>query len=193
MVRPESAPLEGRIRVIDMRGGSRREHTASQLPTASAASKLPELDLLLETLIDLKVIDVTEHAKAVARSSVKLGDIETHLGPSAQAPARQHIRGKSVNERKRQTIKESSLAERRTAFEKPEVSESRQGAFAWQTASVAKQGESHDESHYRRALEEHSSPARLRVRVTVKKPMVMSFILRSRIPGGRAILLMASF
>ncbi len=173
LVRPESAPPERRTRVIDKRGGSRRDHTTSKLQ-ACAAGKPPELDFLLETLIDLEEVDATEHAQAGARSGQHWGDIGAKLGSIAQAAARQHNRGKGRNERNRQTLEDSRVAERRVAVGKPKISGSREEAFAWQTKSVAKSGELHYESHYQRALEEHSSPARLRVRVTVKKPMVVS-------------------
>jgi hypothetical protein len=132
------------------------------------------LDFLLETLIDLEEVDATEHAQAGARSGQHWGDIGAKLGSIAQAAARQHNRGKGRNERNRQTLEDSRVAERRVAVGKPKISGSREEAFAWQTKSVAKSGELHYESHYQRALEEHSSPARLRVRVTVKKPMVVS-------------------
>ena len=176
LVRPDSAPPERRIRVIDKRGGSRREHTASQLQVATAASKPPELDFLLETFIDLEEVDATEHAQAGARSRQHWGDVGAKLGSIAQAAARQHNRGKGGNDRNRQTLEESSVPERRVAAGNPKISGSREVAFAWMK-SAAKPGEFHNESHYQRALEQHSSPTRLRVRVTVKKPMVMSLIL----------------
>ena len=182
LVRPDSAPPERRIRVIDKRGGSRREHTASQLQVATAASKPPELDFLLETFIDLEEVDATEHAQAGARSRQHWGDVGAKLGSIAQAAARQHNRGKGGNDRNRQTLEESSVPERRVAAGNPKISGSREVAFAWMK-SAAKPGEFHNESHYQRALEQHSSPTRLRVRVTVKKPMVMSLILRSLIPA----------
>ena len=88
-------------------------------------------------------------------------------------------RGKGVNEGNRQPNAGSRGGDRRGGVETPKVS----GVVARNSVATtdgAKQGRSkvHNESHYHRVLEELSSPACLRVRVNVKKPLVMSRTLR---------------
>jgi len=180
LVRPESAPPARRIPVIDMRGGARREQAAS------AASKPLELDLVLDSFIDQKKHDAADDSHGSAQPSQRWGEIGARLGSIA---AMNPNRGKGANKGNRQPRSGSRGGDKRDGVEKRQVP----GVVARNSVAAtdgAKQGWSkwQNESHYHRVLEELSSPARLRVRVTVKKPLVMSRTPRHPLQTFRAIL-----
>ena len=186
MVRPVSAPPSNQIQVIDKRRAADRRQSTSM------SRKPPELDFVVDRVI-AGIDEETTGVLTGKGADRRRGEIGATLGSNAQARLKKQrdfvtartYRHKSNNamggQRASQPQGESWQRDAGEPLIKENTSKALIDPIAFASPSklmgavfAGKREPSQQQDYYHRVLEQFSSPSPLRVRVTVKKPLVSS-------------------